>query len=79
MTKGESKNLAVACASIISRYIFVKEFSKLSKELNILLPKGASDKVDEAGVQIVKKYGIEKLNEIAKLSFKNTDKIKEQL
>ena len=79
MTKGESKNLAVACASIISRYIFVKEFSKLSKELNILLPKGASDKVDEAGVQIVKKYGIEKLNEIAKLNFKNTDKIKEQL
>ena len=79
MTKGESKNLAVACSSIISRYIFVKEFDKLGKSLGFNLPKGASDKVDEIGVQIVKKYGIEKLNEIAKLSFKNTEKIKEQL
>ena len=79
MTKGEDKNLAVACSSIISRYIFINEFDKLGKSLGFKLPKGASDKVDEVGVQIVKKYGIEKLNEIAKLSFKNTDKIKEQL
>lgn len=79
MTKAEDKCLSVACASIISRYIFIKEFSKLSEHLGILLPKGASTSVDDVGVKIVKKFGIEKLEEVAKLSFKNTDKIKEKL
>jgi ribonuclease HIII len=78
-TKGEDKHLAVACASLISRYIFINEFNKLSKSLNLDLPKGASNLVDEIGVKIVKEYGIDKLNEIAKLNFKNTDKIKENL
>lgn len=77
ITKAEDKCLSVACSSIISRYIFLKEFDKLSKNLNLLLLKGASDKVDEIGVKIVNKYGFDKLNEIAKLNFKNTEKIKE--
>lgn len=77
ITKAEDKCLSVACSSIISRYIFLKEFDKLSKNLNLLLFKGASDKVDEIGVKIVNEYGFDKLNEIAKLNFKNTEKIKE--
>ena len=40
------------------------------------LPKGAGELVDTAGKQIVEKYGFDKLNEIAKLNFKNTEKIK---
>lgn len=76
-TKGEDKHLAVACASLISRYIFINEFQKISKELGIELPKGASNQVDEVGKKIVDKYGFDKLKEIAKLNFKNTDKIKE--
>lgn len=79
MTKAEDKCLSVACASIISRYIFLKEFDKLSKNLGMNLFKGASDKVDEQGLTIVKKYGIDKLSEIAKLNFKNTEKIKAKL
>jgi ribonuclease HIII len=79
LTKGEDKSLAVAAASLISRYIFLKEFDKLSKEIGFTLIKGASDKVDDLGVKIVQKYGFDKLNEIAKVSFKNTDKIKEKL
>ena len=75
-TKGEDKHLSVACASLISRYIFINEFNKLSKSLNINLPKGASDLVDDAGKKIIEKYGFDKLNEIAKLNFKNTEKIK---
>ena len=75
VTKGEDKSLSVACASIISRYIFIKEFSKLSKNLNMLLPKGAGPSVDEIGIKIVEKYGFDKLKEVAKLNFKNTDKI----
>ena len=79
MTKAEDKCLSVACASIISRYIFLKEFDKLGSNLNLNLLKGASDKVDEQGALIAKQYGIDKLNDIAKLNFKNTEKIKAKL
>lgn len=75
-TKGEDTSLAVAAASLISRYIFIKKMNELSLELGIVLPKGAGVKVDEVGKEIVNKYGFDKLNEIAKVSFKNTKKIK---
>jgi len=75
MTKAEDKNLAVAAASIISRYIFLKEFDKLSDSLHIPLPKGAGSNVDTIGMEVVEKYGKEKLNDIAKLNFKNTERI----
>lgn len=76
-TKGEDKHLSVACASLISRYIFIKEFDKLGEEVDEFLPKGASDKVDAIGLKIIQKYGFNKLHDIAKLNFKNTNKIKE--
>lgn len=79
MTKGEDKCLSVACASLISRFIFIKEFDKLGESVDEFLPKGASDKVDAIGVKIVNKYGIDKLKDIAKLNFKNTEKIKNLL
>ena len=75
ITKAEDKNLAVAAASVISRYIFLKEFDKLSDELHIPLPKGAGPEVDKIGEEIVEKYGEEKLKDIAKLNFKNTERI----
>lgn len=75
MTKAEDKNLAVACSSVISRYIFLKEFDKLSDSLHIPLAKGAGSNVDTIGEEIVEKYGKDKLNEVAKLNFANTQKI----
>jgi len=79
MTKAEDKCLSVAAASIISRYIFLKEMKKLSDDLNIEIPKGAGPLVDKTGIDIANKYGFDKLNDIAKLNFKNTDKIKNGL
>ena len=75
MTKAEDKNLAVACSSVISRYIFLKEFDKLSDSLHIPLPKGAGVNVDVIGEEIVDKYGQDKLKEVAKLNFANTERI----
>lgn len=75
MTKAEDKNLAVACGSIISRYIFLKEFDKLSDFLGIPLVKGAGSTVDKIGEEVVSKYGEEKLTEVAKLNFANTGRI----
>lgn len=75
-THAEDKCLSVAVSSIISRYIFLKEMDKLSDDLGIPLLKGANEGVDNQGVEIVKKYGFDKLKYVAKLNFKNTDKIK---
>ena len=66
ITKAEDKNLAVAAASIISRYIFLKEFDKICDAIKLPLPKGAGHDVDTIGEEVVEKYGEEKLKEIAK-------------
>ncbi len=76
-TKAEDKCLSVACASLISRYIFIREFDKLGESVDMFLPKGSGSNVDEIGHKIVVKYGFDKLKEVAKLNFKNTEKIKE--
>lgn len=77
-TKAEDKCLSVAVASIIARYIFLKEMKRISSELGMTLPLGSSSIVDEFGKEIVKKYGENKLREIAKLNFKNTNRILEK-
>ena len=75
LTKAEDQCLSVACSSLISRYIFLQEMDKISKNIGMDLPKGASDLVDVVGKEIVNKFGNEKLKEISKMNFKNTEKI----
>ncbi|MBY6178135.1 ribonuclease HIII [Staphylococcus warneri] len=73
-TKGESKSLAIAAASIISRYAFVKHMDQMSKSIKIDVPKGASNKVDLFAAKIIEKLGIEQLDAISKQHFKNREK-----
>ena len=75
LTKAEDQCLSVACSSLISRYVFLQEMDKISKNIGMVLPKGASDSVDSFGIEVVKKYGKDKLKDIAKLNFKNTERI----
>ena len=75
ITKAEDKCLSVACSSLISRYIFVKEIDKLGDKYGIFLPKGANYYVEDVGIKLVEKYGVNVLKEIAKLNFSNTDRI----
>lgn len=75
ITKAETKNMAVACSSIISRYIFLKEFDKLSDTYHIPLPKGSGQNVDKIGEKLTEKYGKDILNKIAKKNFSNTSRI----
>ena len=79
LTKAEDQVLSVACASIISRYVFIKEMAKISKELGILIPKGASTAVDEIALKIATEKGFDVLTNYVKLNFKNTEKVKELL
>mgnify|MGYP004700104547 CR=1 FL=1 len=75
ITKAEDKCLSVACSSLISRYIFVKEIDKLGDKYGIFLPKGANYYVEDIGIKLVEKYGVNVLKEVAKLNFSNTDRI----
>ena len=58
MTKAEDQVISVAAASVISRYIFLGKIKEIENSLGISIPLGASNLVDEAGVKIVKKFGI---------------------
>lgn len=73
-TKGESKSLAIAAASIISRYAFVKHMDQMSKSIKMDVPKGASNKVDLFAAKLIEKLGIEQLDAISKQHFKNREK-----
>lgn len=75
-TKAENKYIAVAAASIIARYYFIKEFDDLCEKYNMELAKGSSNPIIEKQVkEIIKKYGKEELKNVAKLHFKNIKKI----
>jgi ribonuclease HIII len=72
-TKAE-KYTAVAAASILARNRFNEWFDEQSKKNNIILPKGASNIVDDTLKGIKEKYGVGYLNDIAKVHFKTTNK-----
>lgn len=74
-TKAEDKCLSVACSSLISRYVFIKEMDKMSKRIGRKIPLGAGVSVDNFGRQLVKEKGKDILEDISKINFKNTEKI----
>lgn len=76
LTQAESVHQAVAVAAIIARYKFLLAFDELSEEIGIVLPKGAGAGVDAIAKVILLKYGDEVFKKIAKLNFKNFQKIK---
>jgi len=76
MTKAEDQVLSVAAASIISRYIFLKEIKKIGQELNTKIVLGAGPQVDEIARKILEEKGINELKKYVKYNFKNTNKIK---
>ena len=75
-TKAEDKYLSVAVGSIISRYGFLKTWEEMEQKYNMTFPKGSGDKVDVVAQEFVERYGFDRLGEVAKLHFKNTEKIR---
>lgn len=74
-TKAESKYPAVALASILARAKFLQVMDQLNEHYAFTFPLGSGEKVDQAAKQFVERYGQEKLNEVAKVHFKNTQRI----
>ncbi|MGM9946793.1 ribonuclease HIII [Floccifex sp.] len=74
-TKAENKYLAVACASILARNAFLEYWDKMEQKYQFHFQKGASHLVDECAKHFVQQYGKDELKKVAKLHFKNTEKI----
>lgn len=75
ITKAENLSPAVAASSIIARATFLKRMATLSEEMGVNLPKGAGMQVNDVGRLLLRKLGNTKFREIAKMNFKNLDKI----
>ena len=73
--RAESKCLSVAAASIISRYLFIKEMEKIETKIGSKIPKGAGLNVDAFVKEYLKTHSFESLKPYIKLNFKNTQKI----
>jgi ribonuclease HIII len=65
----------VAAASILARSAFLEGLERLSKQYELEIPKGASSAVIRVGKQLVKKFGPQILEQVAKLHFKTKEEI----
>jgi len=68
------KDPAVAAASVLARAAFVRALERLSSEVGIELPRGATH-VIPVGRRVYEKGGEELLGRVAKLHFKTTKKV----
>lgn len=75
-TKAEDRYPAVGAASVIARYAFLIKWDEMEKTYGMTFHKGGGAKADTSAKEFVKKFGFEKLNAVAKLHFKNTEKLR---
>ena len=75
LEKAEDQHLSVACASIIARYSFLLHMKELNKIAGMILPFGAGAGVDAVGQILVMKKGLDFLPMVAKMNFKNIERI----
>lgn len=66
---------AVAAASIIAREQFLTSLKQLSENEGVDLAKGAGSPVDQAARRFVQIHGAQALRRVAKMHFKNTQKL----
>ncbi|GAI01105.1 unnamed protein product, partial [marine sediment metagenome] len=59
----------------LARAEFVRRLAMLSRKYGMEFPKGASPAVIEAGRAFVRKYGENRLSEVAKIHFKTTKSV----
>lgn len=74
-TKAENKYLSVACASILARNAFLESMDKMEQAYDFHFEKGAGSNVDHCAREFVQRFGRDALFQVAKLHFKNTERI----
>lgn len=75
-TKAEDKYPSVGAASVIARYAFLVKWDEMEEKYGMTFHKGGGAKADQSASLFVQKFGFDKLGEVAKLHFKNTEKLK---
>ncbi|MBO5554121.1 MAG: ribonuclease HIII, partial [Solobacterium sp.] len=75
-TKAENKYPAVGAASILARNAFLEYMDKMEEYYGMKFAKGSGAPADRCATEFVERFGKEKLGEVAKLHFKNTEKLK---
>lgn len=75
-TKGETYFPSVAAASIVARYLFLKEIEKMNKEYHTKFPLGAVNKIiDPFSIKFIENNGKKEFQKITKNNFKNYKRI----
>ena len=77
-TKAENKYPAVGAASVIARNAFLEFMDEMNAKYQMTFAKGSGAPADQSAAEFVAHYGKEKLGEVAKLHFKNTEKLNVQ-
>jgi len=75
-TKAEEKYPAVAVASIIARYAFLKSMEQMNDKYHMVFHRGSSDSetIDQDIQKFISLYGKEELKKVGKLHFRNFEK-----
>jgi ribonuclease HIII len=66
---------AVAAASVVARALFLEALDELSERFAVTLRKGAGAPVDQAAREFLRLHGREQLGQVAKLHFKNVERL----
>ena len=74
-----SLSASVAAASVVARSEFLLELKDLGAEYGVELPKGAGLNVEAVGRRFFQDYGMEALRAVAKVHFKTTKRVTEEL
>lgn len=78
-TPRAEQDLAVAAASVLARDVFLTKLQEMSEKYGVTIPKGCNERVKNVGKQILAEYGREQIGKIAKLHFKTTQEIIDNL
>ena len=70
------QNIAVAAASILARYTYMTRLKSMSEEYGIDFCAGAGTQADICANKFAEIYGKDKLYDICKISYKNTQRVK---
>lgn len=73
------KYLSLKCAKILSMYAYYQYFRNMKQALPIEIPHGHNKIANDAGVILVKHYGLNILNKVSKTNMPNYKQIIEQI
>ena len=75
-SEAASARSCTALASIVAREEFLTALKNLSEQFGVQLRKGAGAPTDASAREFVRMHGWDPLGQVAKLHFKNTQKIR---